>query len=96
MRIRHRFAMRPRTNETQPAWPSRALLQPHRGQLIQKKLTPLWSALSTRREIAGLAGPWVAKPHGQNGELLAIIERIPVYTQPAAESLAARVIERHP
>jgi hypothetical protein len=70
--------------------------QPDVWQAIQKRLAPGWHALRTRRKIPGLASTRIAKPHGQDGELLLVIEGIPGYPHPLPKPIAAGVVEGQP
>jgi hypothetical protein len=65
-------------------------------QTIQEEIAPGWRALWPRWKISGLAGTRIAKSHGQDGELLLVIEGIPGYTHPLSKPVAAGVVEGQP
>jgi len=70
--------------------------QPDMPQTIQQQVAPGWRALWPRWKISGLAGTRITKPHGQDGELLLVIEGIPGYPHPLSKPIAAGIIEGQP
>lgn len=65
-------------------------------QLGQQRRTPGGGTLRARREIACLAGAWVAESHRQDGQQALVVELRPIYAQPFPQAVAAGIVEWDP
>ena len=61
----------------------------------EKPIMPGFAALAARRQITTLGvQPRKAKPHGNDGQKIRIIEPVLIHAQPSAKTVARRVRER--
>lgn len=80
--------------------PGLRILANDQGQLnirqkAQKPLAPMFGAFRPWWQITGLAGSRIAKAHGKEGNSGAVIKHAAVNAHPAAQTLAAGIIERN-